>query len=248
MYWEESCKVLRRSNDILSNMHGWFQRLWKSRVSLLTQREEEANATKTSASSVSSAFLSPSAATISQGTAPFEPLQPPSALSSQQRWSRKYDVLVCHSSVDSDTEEAGRLVSFLETAPSDLRCFIRHRDDSPGGAVSAELCEAVQNSHIWALLITPHFLHDEWCRYMMHQALAEGPMSHRIIPLVKNMSRSQVPQELKFFINVDLNINPHQGYALLNQTVLKYLEELVKKSKTLHCNSESSSKGLSGGS
>ncbi|XP_074536300.1 toll/interleukin-1 receptor domain-containing adapter protein [Halichoeres trimaculatus] len=230
----------------VDNMHGWFQRLWKSRVSLFKRFEEEGAVTKTSASSVSSTSSSPSAASSSQGKTKFEPLKPPSALSSQQRWSRKYDVLVCHSPEDSDTEEAGRLVSFLETTPGGLRCFLRHRDDSPGAAVSTELCEAMQNSHVWALLITPHFLQDEWCKYLMHQALAEGPMSHRIIPLVKNISRAQVPHELKFFFNIDLNVNPHQGYTILNQTVLNYLGELVKKSKPPDCNTESSSKGLSG--
>lgn len=226
------------------NMHGWFQRLRKSRVSLFKQFEEEGLVTKTSASSISSISASPLTAAPSQGTAKFEPLNSLSALSSEQRWSRKYDVLVCHSPEDSDTEEAGCLVSFLETTPCGLRCFLRQRDDCPGGAVSTEICEAMQNSHVWALLITPHFLEDEWCKYMMHQALAEGPMSHRILPLVKNMSRAQVPHELKFFINIDLNINPHQGYTVLNQTVLNYLEELVKKSKSPDCSTESSSRGI----
>ncbi|XP_073347981.1 toll/interleukin-1 receptor domain-containing adapter protein [Pagrus major] len=231
-------------------MHGWIQKLFKSSVSG-TQREQEAKVTKNSASSVNCASASPSPASSfcsSSSSSPgTTPSKAQSALSSLLRWSRKYDVFVCHSSVDSDSEEAGRLVSFLEASPRSLRCFLRERDDCPGAAVSTELCQAVQNSHLWALLITPNFLQDEWCTYMMHQALAEGPMSNRIIPLVHNLPRSQCPQELRFYYCIDLNRKPDWGYSLLNKTVLKYLEDLVKNEKTLDRNMDSSSNELSGG-
>ncbi|XP_038549997.1 toll/interleukin-1 receptor domain-containing adapter protein [Micropterus salmoides] len=225
-------------------MHGWFQKLLKSRVSLSAQREQEAKGTENSVSSVSSQSFC--ASSSSPGATPSKPLQPQSALSSLLRWSRKYDVFVCHSSVDSDIEEAGRLVSFLEAAPRGLRCFLLQRDDCPGGAISTELCQAVQNSHLWALLITPNFLQDEWCKYIMHQALAVGPMSNRIIPLVQNLSHSQYPQELKFYIYIDLSKSPDRGYKLLTKTVLKYLGCLIDNEKTLDCNVDSSSNELSG--
>lgn len=86
--------------------------------------------------------------------------------------------------------------------------------------MSTELCQAVQDSHLWALLITPNFLQDDWCHYMMHQALAEGTMSSRIIPLVLNLSRAQYPQELKFFYCIDLSGNTDQGYRRIGDTVL----------------------------
>uniref|UniRef100_UPI0037E90872 toll/interleukin-1 receptor domain-containing adapter protein n=1 Tax=Semicossyphus pulcher TaxID=241346 RepID=UPI0037E90872 len=209
----------------LFEISGWFQKLLKSRL-LSAQDEEEAKVTKPSMASVCNVSAS---AVSSPGTAQSKPLHPPSALSSQQRWSKKYDVLVCNSLVDSDIEEALRLVSFLEASPRGLRCFLQQRDDCPGGAASTELCQAVQNSHIWALLVTPHFLQDDWCKYIMHLALAEGFMSHRIIPLIQNLTCSQIPPELKFFFHIDLNNNPERGYSLLNQTVLQYLKELVKK-------------------
>lgn len=203
--------------------------------------------TKTQVSSVNSVTASPSSASSSV-TTPSQSLRSQAALSSALRWSRKYDVFVCHSSTDSDSEEAGRLVSFLEASPCSLRCFLQQRDDCPGAAVSTELCQAVQNSHTWALLVTPNFLEDDWCKYMMHQALAEGPMSNRIIPLAHNLSLSQYPKELKFLIFIDLNRNPGiRGYKILNETVLRYLEFLAKKEKTLAttCNTDSSSNGLS---
>ncbi len=184
--------------------------------------------TKTQVSSVSTLSMSPSSASSfcsssssSVRKAPPQSLQSQSALSSTMRLSLRYDVFVCHSSADSDSEEAGRMVSFLEDSPRSLRCFLRQRDDCPGGAISTELCQAVQDSHMWVLLITPNFLEDEWCTYVMHQALAEGPMSNRIIPLAQNLSLSQYPKELKSLIFIDLNRNPDiRGYNRLNQTVL----------------------------
>ncbi|XP_036933268.1 toll/interleukin-1 receptor domain-containing adapter protein [Acanthopagrus latus] len=248
IYWKYLGKALNKHDDVI-NMHGWFQKL-KSRVSGAQRDQEEA--TKKSASSLNCASASPSSASSfcsSSSSSPgTNPSKAQSALSSRLRWSRKYDVFVCHSSVDSDSEEAGRLVSFLEASPRSLRCFLRERDDCPGAAISTELCQAVQNSHLWALLITPSFLQDDWCKYMMHQALAEGPMSNRIIPLVQNLPRSHCPQELRFFFCIDLNRNPDWGYTLLNKTVLKYLEDLVaKEKKTLDHDTDSSSSGLSGG-
>ncbi|XP_029302657.1 toll/interleukin-1 receptor domain-containing adapter protein isoform X2 [Cottoperca gobio] len=229
-------------------MHGWIQKLLKSRQSLLPQREQEAkrstlSSVSTSPSSTSSCCSSSSS---SLGPTPSKPPQPHTALNSPLRWNREYDMLVCHSSVDGDIEEAERLVSFLEAPPRNLRCFLVHRDSCPGGAISTELCQAVQNSHLRVLLITPNFLQDDWCKYIMHQALAEGPMSNQIIPLVKNLSRSQYPQEVMFVHPIDLSSNP-DPYPCIHKTVLNYLKDLVKNEKTLDCNMDgSSSQGISG--
>ncbi|XP_030008710.1 toll/interleukin-1 receptor domain-containing adapter protein [Sphaeramia orbicularis] len=216
-------------------MHGWFQKLFKRRLTLSTH-EEEARGTTVSSVQPSTSFTpSPRKA----------PIEPQAILNSPQRWTRKYDVLVCHSLVDSDTEEAIRLVSFLENSPRSLRCFLWHRDTCPGGAVSTELCQAVQDSHIRVLLITPHFLEDDWCKYMMHQILAEGPMSNQMIPLLQGLLFSQYPMEIKFLFYIDLSSNRDRGYALVNKTVLQYLRNLVKNGTPLDCDSNSSS-GLCG--
>ncbi|XP_047450457.1 toll/interleukin-1 receptor domain-containing adapter protein [Mugil cephalus] len=235
---------LKGANDV-NNMHGLLQKL-KSRVSLSTQHEQEARVTKNSGTSaVSAAPSSSSSSSSSQRTTCPTKEQLPVVLSSASRWKRKYDVFVCHSSAHSDVEEATRLVSFLETSPRNLRCYLWQRDNCPGGAISTEFCQAMQNSHLRALLITPSFVQDDWCNYMMHQALAEGPMSNRMIPLIQNLSHSQYPQELKFYYYIDLSKNP-EGYTFVNKTVLKYLEDLIKKEKILDCNVDRSGGGLDG--
>lgn len=207
---------------------GWFQKLLKSRGSLSKQHNKEA--TKGSVSSVSGALTSSSSTlpscsssslSSSPGGTPTKPWQLPTVLSSELRWKRKYDVFVCHSSAQSDIEEATRLVSFLEDSPRSLRCFLWQRDACPGGAVCTEFCQAVENSHLRALLITPNFVQDDWCNYMMHQVLTEGPMSNRMIPLLHSLSHSQYPKELKFYYYIDLSRNPIQAYTLVNRTVLQ---------------------------
>ncbi|XP_042342706.1 toll/interleukin-1 receptor domain-containing adapter protein isoform X2 [Plectropomus leopardus] len=228
-------------------MHGWFQKLLKS------AREQEEKVTKKSSassestlpSSTSSWSLSSSSSSLQGTTSSKTPSQPPSVLSSLLRWRRKYDVFVCHSSEHSDTEEAMRLVSFLEASPRSLRCFLWQRDTCPGGAFSTELCQAVEDSHLRALLITPNFLQDDWCIYMMHQALAEGPMSNRLIPLVQNLSHSEYPQELRFYFYIDLSRNPDRGYTLVNKTVLKYLQDLVKNENDCDIDSSNGPSGES---
>ncbi|XP_040902646.1 toll/interleukin-1 receptor domain-containing adapter protein [Toxotes jaculatrix] len=225
-------------------MHGWFQKLLNSRAVLPTQHEHKA---KVTTPSTSSSFTSSSCSSSSSvGTVPSKPIKLQSALSSHLRWRRKYDLLVCHSVADSDIEEAKRLVSFLEASPRSLRCFLWQRDVCLGGAVFTEFCQAVRESHLQALLITPNFLQEDWCKYMMHQVLAEGPMSNRLIPLIQNLSPSQYPQELKFYFYINLSSNTDQGYRLINKTVLKYLEDLVKNEKAHDCNVDSSSNGISG--
>ncbi|KAG7278496.1 hypothetical protein CRUP_004105 [Coryphaenoides rupestris] len=120
-----------------------------------------------------------------------------------------------------DIEEAKRLVTFLEVEPRCFRCFLWHRDSSPGAALFSELCQAMQDSHCNALLITPHFLREDWCQYMVQQALVAGPMSNRTIPLIQNLPRAQYPPVLKCFWSVDLSRNPDRGYELVCSAVLK---------------------------
>lgn len=213
----KTCHGLRNMQFVFL-VSGWFQKILKPSTSSPGQEQKGNVSSGDNVSASHTSSFCSSSSSAASGAAPS--LHPQCALSSLLRGSRRYDVFVCHSSVEGDSEEAGRLVTFLEGSPHRLRCFLQHRDDCPGGATSTELCQAVQNSHLWALLITSNFLQDEWCQYMMNQALAEGPMSRRIIPLIQNLPRSLYPQELRFYSYIDLSRDPDRGYALLYKTVL----------------------------
>ncbi|XP_074159955.1 toll/interleukin-1 receptor domain-containing adapter protein isoform X2 [Sminthopsis crassicaudata] len=140
--------------------------------------------------------------------------------SSDSRWSKTYDVCVCHS--EQDLMPVQELVSYLEGEPNGLRCFLHLRDAAPGGAIVSELCQAMGNSHCCVLFITPHFLQDPWCKYQMLQALSEAPGSEgHTIPLLAGLARSDYPPELRFMFYVDGNCVDN-GFGKVKKTVWRY--------------------------
>ncbi|XP_023603109.1 toll/interleukin-1 receptor domain-containing adapter protein isoform X2 [Myotis lucifugus] len=157
--------------------------------------------------------------------------------SSSGRWSRDYDVCVCHS--EEDLAAVQELVAYLEDSPASLRCFLQLRDSAPGGAIVSELCRALDNSHCRVLFITldnshcrvlfitPGFLSDPWCRYQMLQALSQAPGAEgRTIPLlVAGLARAAYPAELRFMYFVD-GRGPDQGFRQVKEAILRYLQHL----------------------
>ncbi|KAM9031235.1 toll/interleukin-1 receptor domain-containing adapter protein isoform X4 [Sarcophilus harrisii] len=143
--------------------------------------------------------------------------------SSDSRWSKTYDVCVCHS--EHDLMPVQELVSYLEGEPNGLRCFLHLRDAAPGGAIVSELCQAMGNSHCCVLFITSHFLQDPWCKYQMLQALSEAPGSEgHTIPLLAGLARSEYPPELRFMFYVDGN-GLDNGFGKVKKTVWRYLQK-----------------------
>ncbi|OBS78312.1 hypothetical protein A6R68_19305 [Neotoma lepida] len=143
---------------------------------------------------------------------------------SSGRWSKDYDVCVCHS--EEDLEAAQELVSYLESSKASLRCFLQLRDATPGGAIVSELCQALSSSHCRVLLITPGFLRDPWCKYQMLQALTEAPGSEGCtIPLLSGLTRASYPPELRFMYYVD-GRGRDGGFYQVKEAVIRYLETL----------------------
>ncbi|XP_012519074.1 PREDICTED: toll/interleukin-1 receptor domain-containing adapter protein isoform X2 [Propithecus coquereli] len=160
---------------------------------------------------------------LSSVTSPSTPLTP-AGDSSSGRWSKDYDVCVCHS--EEDLVAAQELVSYLEGSTASLRCFLQLRDATPGSAIASELCQALSSSHCRVLLITPGFLRDPWCKYQMLQALTEAPGAEgRTIPLLSGLSRAAYPPELRFMYYVD-GRGPDGGFHQLKEAVVRYLRTL----------------------
>lgn len=147
-----------------------------------------------------------------------------SSSNSSGRWSRDYDVCVCHS--EEDLAAAQELVAYLEGSSVGLRCFLQLRDAAPGGAIVSELCQALDNSHCRVLLITPGFLRDPWCKYQMLQALSQAPGAEGCtIPLLAGLARAAYPAELRFMYFVD-GRGPERGFRQVKDAVLRYLQTL----------------------
>ncbi|XP_062329885.1 toll/interleukin-1 receptor domain-containing adapter protein isoform X2 [Osmerus eperlanus] len=221
-------------------MFGWFRQKWVQSKRELPIHNSSAPDDQESLRTIRDA--SPLSSSSSPLTSPPPPSSLPAVLTSPVRWTRKYDLCLCYSR--ADVEVAMCMASYLEAQPRSLRCFLWQRDDRPGGAISTELCRAVQSSHCQALLITPNFIVDEWCKYLMHQALAEGPMSNCIIPLRLNLPFSQYPSELRFYSSIDLARNTEKEYELVFKTVLMHLAGMIKKAPEMHSSMDSSNNVL----
>ncbi|NXQ85567.1 TIRAP protein, partial [Nyctibius grandis] len=211
---------------------GWFRRLLhKPKPSSV---ESSLNAGRSTSSSPSSSSSSAESSGSSPSTSLVRSVRPsPISLSDinasgSPRWAKNYDVCICHSEVDLEVVE--ELVSYLESQPESFRCFLQPRDATPGSAVVTELCDAVQNSHCWVMLITPGFLQDPWCKYQMHQALAEAPMANgRTIPVLKDVDRKDYPKELRnlYYIYMAAKEN---SFRQIRDTIMRYLQELCRSS------------------
>ncbi|KAM9370017.1 toll/interleukin-1 receptor domain-containing adapter protein isoform 2-T2 [Phaethornis superciliosus] len=199
-------------------MAGWFRRfLHKPKPSSLESNPSASSPPSSSSSQSSSSSPNPT---------PVRSI-PDISAGGSARWAKSYDVCICHSQVDLELVE--ELVSFLEGQPQSFRCFLQLRDAAPGGAVVTELCEAVHNSHCWVMVITPAFLGDPWCKYQMHQALAEAPLANgRTIPVLKDVERKDYPRELRnlYYISMELK---ERSFRQIRDTVVRYLQELCQR-------------------
>ncbi|NWR89253.1 TIRAP protein, partial [Furnarius figulus] len=209
---------------------GWFRRLLhKPKPRLVESSLNSSHSASSSPSSFSSSSAKSSSSSPDTSLATSSiPLSLDISASGSPRWDKSYDVCVCHS--EGDVELVEELVSYLEGQPQGLRCFLQLRDAAAGGALGTELCDAVRSSHCWVLLITPGFLRDPWCRFQMHQALAEAPVSDgRTIPVLKGVDRREYPRELRNIYYISMVLK-ESSFRQIRDTVLRYLQELCQSS------------------
>ncbi|XP_020038315.1 toll/interleukin-1 receptor domain-containing adapter protein isoform X1 [Castor canadensis] len=212
-----------QSKKPLGKMADWFrQALMKKPKKMPVSPESHPNDNSQSASQLA---LQDSPPTPSLSPVMSSTLSPTHVdTSSSGRWSKDYDVCICHS--EEDLVAAQELVSYLEGSTASLRCFLQLRDATPGGAIVSELCHALSSSHCRVLLITPGFLRDPWCKYQMLQALTEAPGAEgRTIPLLSGLTRASYPPELRFMYYVD-GRGPDGGFCQVKEAVIRYLQTL----------------------
>ncbi|NXX13196.1 TIRAP protein, partial [Podargus strigoides] len=204
-------------SSALPAMAGWFRRLLhKPKPSSV---ESSASSSPSSSSSSAQSSGSSPGVSLARSVRPSPVSVLDISASGSARWEKSYDVCICHSEVDLELVE--ELVSYLEAQPESFRCFLQLRDAVAGSAVVTELCNAVQNSHCWVMLITPGFLQDPWCKYQMHQALAEAPLANgRTIPVLKDVDRKDYPKELRnlYYIYMALKEN---SFRQIRDTIVR---------------------------
>lgn len=216
-----------RSKKPLGKMADWLRQALSKKPKEMSVSQESASSDAPQPRSQDSSpppGLSSATSTVSPDLPPTHKAASSSSSSSSGRWSRDYDVCVCHS--EEDLAAAQELVAYLEGSSVGLRCFLQLRDAAPGGAIVSELCRALDSSHCRVLLITPGFLRDPWCRYQMLQALSQAPGAEgRTIPLLAGLARAAYPAELRFMYFVD-GQGPERGFRQVKEAVLRYLQTL----------------------
>ncbi|XP_066463364.1 toll/interleukin-1 receptor domain-containing adapter protein [Eleutherodactylus coqui] len=144
------------------------------------------------------------------------------------RWQSQYDVYICHSREEADCSYAIEMLSYLEQQPEKLRCFLPMRDMLAGSPIPSEMCSGLENSHCWVMLLTPHFLSDNWCKYQMHQFLAHAPYSNgRLIPIVFGLTLAQCPPEIKHMYVFRGALGDKTVLIKVKGAIVTYLKEMI---------------------
>lgn len=213
-----------RSQKPLAKMADWFRQALSKKPKKILESSESPSNDVSQPSSQDDPPRRGLSSTSSPTLPPTHVGASSSGGSSSGRWSKDYDVCVCHS--EEDLAAAQELVSYLEGSTASLRCFLQLRDATPGGAIVSELCQALSSSHCRVLLITPGFLQDPWCKYQMLQALSEAPGAEgRTIPLMSGLTRAAYPAELRFMYYVD-GRGPDGGFRQVKEAVMRYLQTI----------------------
>ncbi|XP_077105570.1 toll/interleukin-1 receptor domain-containing adapter protein [Ranitomeya variabilis] len=142
------------------------------------------------------------------------------------RWQSQYDVYICHS--EADVSYAMEMLSYLEQQPEKVRCFLPMRDMQAGGPIPSEMCSGLESSHCWVMLLTPQFLSDNWCKYQMHQFLAQAPCSNgRLIPVIIGLSFAQYPSVVKHMYAIKGTFNDPSVFSKVKDAIVTYLKEMI---------------------
>ncbi|XP_073426059.1 toll/interleukin-1 receptor domain-containing adapter protein [Dendrobates tinctorius] len=148
------------------------------------------------------------------------------------RWQSQYDVYICHS--EADVSYAMEMLSYLEQQPEKLRCFLPMRDMQAGGPIPSEMCSGLESSHCWVMLLTPQFLSDNWCKYQMHQFLAQAPCSNgRLIPVIIGLTFAQYPSVVKHMYAIKGTFNDPSVFSKVKEAIVTYLKEITMTSEQI---------------
>ena len=93
--------------------------------------------------------------------------------------SEHFDAYVVHNEDEDRHWVINVLIPKVENE-WDMKLFVGLRDFPAGGAIADNIFDGIDSSRKVILIITGHFLTDEWCLYAMHMALTRG--YHTIIP------------------------------------------------------------------
>ncbi|XP_078682770.1 tetratricopeptide repeat protein 22-like isoform X1 [Branchiostoma floridae x Branchiostoma belcheri] len=115
----------------------------------------------------------------------------------------KYDFFVSHSSKDAGWVNYA-LLPALEVDMRFKGC-VADRDFIPGKSVYDNIIHSIENSYKTLLVLTPHFMTSEWCKYETEQALYKSlrGKTERVIPIM--LKACDVPESLRTITYFDVS-------------------------------------------
>lgn len=167
--------------------------------------------------------------------------------------NKEYDCLMIYNHAQSrlssvaDNELSLRIVESADqrlTAWGYRNNYYHYRNNLPGRTMFTELFRVVDSSQFVLLILTRGFLNNCWIRYCQMAAFKilidestrpECVASHRLIPILINISENEIPQELRqlqfiCFMNNDWDTNEREWRKLKNALDGHPMQESTQRS------------------
>ncbi len=112
--------------------------------------------------------------------------------------NKKYDVFLSYSMADRD--EARAMESFL--TKKRLKVFLSEKDIKPGSKWEDEIKEALRNSNLLCMLVTPNSLRSDW---IISEYGAAWSQDIRILPVLFQCSAKDLPEGLRNYQAVNFH-------------------------------------------
>ena len=111
---------------------------------------------------------------------------------------RKYHAFVSYNH-DKDYEwVANDMVSKVEEEWGYSLC-IGQRDFVAGAPIAENIVNAVENSHLTLIILTPDFISSHWCEFELHMALTRGHQ-HVVICYIRKVEEKKLTKVMKRLI------------------------------------------------
>lgn len=103
-----------------------------------------------------------------------------------------YDVFISFS--EKDQQFAKALQQNIES--QGYKCCFHHRDFCPGEAIVKSITDAIYQSLVTLVVLTPDYIDSKWCRQELNQALTAAIGIHRVLPVIYKPCK-KIPRQIR---------------------------------------------------
>ncbi|XP_069677332.1 toll-like receptor 2 [Periplaneta americana] len=114
-----------------------------------------------------------------------------------------YDAFVSYSVADREWV-VRELQPYLEDGPEKYRLCLHERDFALGSIIADNIVECMKNSRSTLVVLSPHFVKSQWCRWELEVAnhkLFEDDREFLILVELKKLDKKTLPQHLAYLLD-----------------------------------------------